>query len=194
MTCIVGLLDNGVTYIGGDSCASGGWREQILQQKKVFKLNDTPNAILGFSGTIRDLNLLQYAENLIDKRDEPDIDHKYIVTKFIPNVIKLFNNNLRNQTDNGISEFESYFLLGYKNKLWLIESNYAVFETTDNYQAIGSGVNYALGSLYTTENSKLTPIERIHLALQAASKFSTGVSAPFYIINTDNDDVVEFKD
>jgi ATP-dependent protease HslVU (ClpYQ) peptidase subunit len=194
MTCIVGLIDGETTYLGADSCASGGWREQILLQKKIFKLNDTPNAILGFSGSIRDLNLLQYAEDLIDKRDEPNINHKYIVTKFIPNVMKLFINNSRNQNDKGISEIESYFLLGYKNKLWLIESNYSVFETKDNYQAIGSGTNYALGSLHTTNGTALTPIERIHKALQAASKFSVGVSAPYYIINTENDEVIEFKD
>jgi ATP-dependent protease HslVU (ClpYQ) peptidase subunit len=194
MTCVVGLIDGDTTYLGADSCASGGWREQTLLHKKVFKLRDTQNAILGFSGTIRDLNLLQYAEDLIDKRDEPDIDHKYIVTKFIPNVIRLFNNNLRNSSDKGIGEFESYFLLGYKNKLWLIESNYSVFETKDNYQAIGCGTNYALGSLHSTNDTDLTPVERIHKALQAASKFSSGVSAPFYIINTENDEVIEFKD
>jgi ATP-dependent protease HslVU (ClpYQ) peptidase subunit len=68
MTCIVGFVDKekGITYLGGDSLASDGWTGQIIKERKVFKLLDTSNAILGFSGSVRDLNLLQYAENLID--------------------------------------------------------------------------------------------------------------------------------
>lgn len=150
--------------------------------------------IIGFSGSVRDLDLLTYAEKLIDKRDEPNIDHKYIVTKVIPNLINLFTNNSRNINDKGINGIESYFLLAYKDKMWLIESNYAVLDIVDNYNAIGSGVNFALGSLHTTEDMDLTPVEKIHMALQSASKFAVGVAPPFYIINTDNDEVIEFKD
>jgi len=197
MTCIVGLFDkeNDCVYMGGDSMATcGSNRGEIVSQKKVFKSNDTPTAIMGFSGNVRDLNLLTYAEDLIDKRDEPNIDHKYLVTKFIPNVIKMFANGYRNTSDKGISEFDSYFLFAYKNSLYLIESNYSVLSVKTKYQAIGCGVDFALGSLYSTESTELGTIERIHKALQAASKFSTGVDAPFYIINTKDDNVIEFKE
>src|SRR3712207_8050051 len=86
MTCIVGFIDkkNGVAYIGGDSCASNWIGKSNIEQKKVFKLKDTNNAIIGFSGSIRDLNILTYATGLIDKRDEPNIDDEYIITKLIP--------------------------------------------------------------------------------------------------------------
>lgn len=194
MTCIIGLTENGVTWMGGDSLATSWYDGDVIQERKIFKLLDTSNAILGFSGSVRDLNILHYAENLIDKRDEPDIDHKYIVTKFIPSVSKLLGNNGRNISDKGINEFESYFLLAYKDKLWKIENNYAVLSHNNKYESIGCGCDYALGSLYSTEQSKLTPVERIHMALQAASKFSVGVASPFYIINTKNDEVVEFKE
>lgn len=196
MTCIVGIKDEktGIVYMGGDSLASNNYTENVINQRKVFKLNDTENAILGFSGMVRDLNLLRYAENLLDKRDEPNIDEKYIVTKFIPNVIRLFNDNGRNENHNGIQESESYFLLAYKDKLWKIEFNYAVLNTTNSYETIGSGYQYASGSLFTTEGSEFTITERIHKALQSASKFAVGVAPPFYIINTGNDEVVEFTE
>jgi ATP-dependent protease HslVU (ClpYQ) peptidase subunit len=196
MTSIVGYIDreNGITYLGGDSLASNSYYKEVIKQRKVFKSNDSKNMIIGFSGALRDLDLLTYAENLIDKRDEPNIDHKYMVTKFIPNIIQLFKNNDRNDNCRGVSEIESCFLVAYKDKLWTIESNYCVTELVTNYTVIGSGMYYALGSLKTTEGMDLTPIEKIHLALQSASEFAPEVAPPFYIINTENDDVVEFKD
>lgn len=194
MTCIIGLIDESRTWMGCDSLASNSTRQFTLKQRKIFKLKDTSNAVIGFSGAVRDLNIMQYANNLIDYRDEPKINHEYIVKNFIPNVIQLLKNNGRNEVDKGVDEQLSYFLLAYKNQLWRIESNYAVMSTTDNYNAIGSGTHYALGSLMTTENMELSPIKRIHLALQAASKFNPGVAPPFYIINTENDKVIEFKE
>jgi ATP-dependent protease HslVU (ClpYQ) peptidase subunit len=193
MTCIVGLIDNGITYMGGDSRSTCNGMKSHIEQRKVFKVSGT-SAIMGFSGSVRDMNLLTYAENLIDKRDEPNIDEKYIVTKFVPNLIQLFSINHRNETDKGVSSFNSYMLLAYKNKIWMIEGNYAILSIVNNYQAIGSGTCEALGSLYTTEKTNINCIERIHLALQAASKFCTSVGAPYYIINTDNDKVIEFKE
>jgi hypothetical protein len=59
--------------------------------------------------------------------------------------------------------------------------------------ACGNGEAFALGSLMTTENTNLSPYKRIRLALQAASKFVIGVEPPFYIINTKDDEVIEYK-
>lgn len=194
MTCIVGLLDNGVTYMGGDSCASNDWITTSIKQKKVFKLQDTNNAIIGFSGAMRDLNLLQYATGLIDKRDEPDINYKYIVTKTIPQIIKLFSDNGRNESDKNMNSMYSYFLIGYKDKLWRVQFDYGVYESNDNYEACGSGELYADGALEILKDMDISPIEKIHKALQVATKYTPGVEPPFYIVNTNNDNVVEFKD
>ncbi|MCD3321134.1 hypothetical protein G8V07_12525 [Clostridium botulinum D/C] len=197
MTCIVGMIDkeNEVTYIGGDSCASNWMEKSNIQQKKVFKLKDTNNAIIGFSGSLRDLNILTYATGLIDKRDEPNIDEEYIVTKFIPQLRGIMKDNGRCYTSNSIEGMNSYLLLGYKDKLWIIHMDYSVCSHTDNFMAIGSGTCYALGSLEATKSmDTLSPIEKIHLALQSASKLGMGVQAPFYIMNTKDDEVIKFED
>lgn len=193
MTCIVGLTDGKTTWIGADSLGSNGYSKTVRRDKKLFKLQDTSSAILGYTSSFRMGQLLMYANDLIDKRDEPSIDHKYIVTKFIPNIINLFENGGYNRTFSGEKK-GGEFLFAYKGKLFKIQSDYQVGESFDNYDACGCGEDFALGSLSTTEDSNLTPIERIHKALQSATKFSTGVSAPYYIINTDTDEVVEFND
>lgn len=195
MTAIIGMIDQetGITYIGADSLGSNGCSKVVRKDKKVFKLKDTPNALIGFTSSYRMGQLLMYANGLIDKRDEPNINHEYITTKFIPNTIKLFENGGFNTNNSGAKK-GGFFMLAYKDKLWGIECDYQVSESVDNYIAMGIGERFALGSLYSTENTKLTPIERIHLALQSASKFAIGVAPPFYIMNTKNNEVVEFKE
>jgi ATP-dependent protease HslVU (ClpYQ) peptidase subunit len=192
MTCIVGLIDKDTVYIGADSLGSNGYSKVSRRDKKVFKLPDTNNAVLGYTSSFRMGQLLMYGTGLIDTRDEPNIDHKYLVTKFIPNVIKLFEDGGYGRNNSG-EKLGGSFLLGYKNKLYKIGDDYQVGESFEDYEATGCGEDFALGSLMTTEEADLTPIERIHKALQAASKFSTGVAPPYYIMNTRNDDVVEFK-
>lgn len=193
MTCIVGLVHDGITYIGADSLGSNGYSKTVRKDKKVFKLKDTDNALLGYTSSFRMGQLLMYAGGLIDARDEPNIDHEYIVTKFVPNITRLFENGGYGRNNSG-EKSGGVFLLGYKDKLYKIDSDYQVGESFDSYEACGSGEYFALGSLATTENAKVTPIERIRLALQTASKFSTGVQAPFYIMNTKDNEIVEFLD
>jgi ATP-dependent protease HslVU (ClpYQ) peptidase subunit len=193
MTCIVGLIENGVTYIGGDSLGSNGVSKVSRKDKKVFKLKDTNNAILGYTSSFRMGQLLMYATGLIDKRDEPDINHEYLVTKFVPNITKVFEGGGYAKSKDG-EKRGGTFLFGYKSKLYKIESDFQVGESFDNYDACGCGEDFALGSLKSTENLSLSPEERIRIALQAASKFSVGVAPPYYIINTSNDEVVEFSD
>jgi len=187
---VVGFVENGITYIGADSLSSN--LRTVRVDKKVFKLKDTKNAILGYTSSFRMGQLLMYANGLIDKRDEPNIDHEYLVTKFIPNIINLFESGGHSKNNNG-EKLGGEFLLGYKDKLFHIECDYQVGISAKNYDVCGCGEQYALGSLKTTENMNLSPFEKIHLALQAANEFSTGVSTPFYILNTNNDEIVEFK-
>ena len=192
MTCIVGLIHNGVTYIGGDSLGSNGYSKTVRQDKKVFKLKDTDSAILGYTSSFRMGQLLMYASGLIDKRDEPNIDHEYLVTQFIPNVTNLFENGGYGKNSSGEKK-GGIFLLGYKDSLYKIESDYQVGIPTLDYDACGCGEDYALGSLHSTEGTELTPQERIFKALQAAQEFSVGVQAPFYILNTANSEVEVFE-
>ena len=193
MTCIVGLIENGITYIGGDSLGSNGHTKVSRRDKKVFKLKDTDNAIIGHTSSFRMGQLLMYATNLIDKRDEPNIDHEYLVTKFIPNITNLFENGGYSKNNRG-EKSGGTFLLAYKDKLYNIENDFQVGESFENFDACGGGEEFALGSLSSTVNMNLKPEERIRLALQAASRFSVGVAPPYYIINTDNNEVVEFLD
>lgn len=191
MTCVVGLVHEGIVYIGADSLGSNGYTKTVRRDRKVFKLKDTPNAIIGYTDSFRMGQLLMYADGLIDKRDEPEINHEYLVTKFIPNVIKLFEQNGYGKSEDG-EKYGGTFLIGYKNKLYKVENDYQVGEPFNGFDACGSGEAFALGSLYTSEGIGLSPEERIISALRSASEFGTGVQPPFYIINTSNGEILEY--
>ena len=77
--------------------------------------------------------------------------------------------------------------------MWRISSDYSVTSFSDDYDAIGSGTYHALGSMATTEGLGMTPVRRIHKALQVASKFVPSVAPPFHIINTKNDVITSFE-
>ena len=197
MTCIVGLIDKktGITYMGGDSLGSNGYSGNINKNRKVFHSKDTSNAVMGYTSTFRMGQVLQFSKGLFDELtvSKNGIDDEYLVNTFIPKLQTLFNNSGIEKNTSGIKSGGS-FLLGYKECLYEIQSDYSVLESSNDYNSCGSGEAFAFGSLYTTEKMDLTPIERIHMALQSASKFAVGVSAPFYIINTDNDEVIELLD
>lgn len=194
MTCIVGLVDKDTVYIGADSLGSNGYSKTVRKDKKVFHLKDIERAVMGYTSSFRMGQLLMYGTGLIEKIDayENKINHEYMVTKFIPNVIKLFDNGGYGKTDNGQKK-GGEFLFGYKDQLYQIESDYQVGEPIEKYAACGSGEDFALGSLHSTKKIE-DPIERIRMALQAATNYSVGVAPPYYIINTKNNEVIEFKD
>jgi ATP-dependent protease HslVU (ClpYQ) peptidase subunit len=192
LTCIVGLVHEGVTYIGGDSLGSNGHSKTVRNDKKVFHLKDINNAIAGYTSSFRMGQLLMYGKGLIDSRDtyEKDIDHEYLVTKFIPNLIDLFEKGGYSRNNSGEKKGGN-FLFAYKDKLYQIESDFQVGESSLKYDACGSGEEFALGSLHSTEGTKYSPQERIRKALQAASQFSVGVAPPYYIVNTIDNEIAK---
>jgi hypothetical protein len=193
MTCIVGLVHNGVTYIGADSLGSTPYTKAVRKDRKVFRLKNSDKVIIGATHSFRMTQLLMYSDELIDERDIKDdlINHEYMVTKFIPNVIDLFEKNGFSRIDQN-EKVGGRFLVGYKDKLYSIDSDFQVGESLCKYDALGSGSDFALGSLHSTEGYIESPIVRIHMALQAATQFAIGVEPPFYILNTENNEVVTY--
>ena len=63
MTCIVGLVDNGKIYMGGDSAGVSNLDIRIRADQKVFK---TGEFIMGFTSSFRMGDLLKYDFNSVE--------------------------------------------------------------------------------------------------------------------------------
>lgn len=193
MTCVVGMLDkeNKTVYLGGDSLGSNSYTKTIYKQRKVFHSKDTNDLIIGICGSFN-FQGLEY-EKLLDETKllKGEIDREYLITKFIPNLRRIISSYNCNESKSGIDSMEGVLLFGYKDNLFMIQSDYSLVESTDGYLSIGSGMDYALGSLATTYNDEIPIVDKIHMALKSATKHAVGVEPPFYIINTSNDEVIE---
>ena len=191
MTCIVGLIDKKTktTYIGGDSLGSCDSFKVVRKDKKVFKLKNSNNVCLGFTSSFRMGDILRYNTNLTKPEDV--INHENLVVNFVPKLIEEFSKFGYQKTSSNVISGGT-FLIAQKDKLFKIDCDYQVAESDDLYDATGSGQTAALASLFTTSKMDITPIERIRLALQAATKWIPSVAPPFYIINTNDDKVVKF--
>ena len=76
------------------------------------------------------------------------------------------------------------FLVGIGSALFCIESNYQVAIPSVGFDAVGCGADLALGSLHTSAQLDLDPVDRLNRALSAAEQFSAGVRAPFLHVAT----------
>ena len=78
------------------------------------------------------------------------------------------------------SEQGGVFLVGYKGKLFRVDSDYQVGMSMDGFDAVGCGEDIAKGSMFSTKGKH--PRKRVLMALQAAERFSAGVRGPFKIL------------
>lgn len=165
MTCIVALEDDGKIYMGADSSAIDGEQISLRQEPKIFKCGDF---LIGFCHSFRYGQIIEHCFKP-PKVTEKNIV-KYMVTKFVPELkITLAVNDF--------DEKESCMIVGYKGKIFYVESDWNVGYDKTNYYAIGSGAPVALGSLYSTEGQH--PLDRIRIALEAAQEFTISVRGPF---------------
>ncbi|HVS71340.1 MAG TPA: hypothetical protein VHQ47_08815 [Phycisphaerae bacterium] len=175
MTCIVAISNGKDVLMGGDSAGVTGWDIQIRADPKVFVRGEF---VIGFTTSFRMGQLLRFGLNVTPKPESVG-DYEYMVTHFVPAVRQClkdggFATREKEQEQGGT------FLVGYRGHIYSIHDDYQVADVVENYCAVGCGASYALGALYasTEKNTR----KRAEAALNAASRFSAGVRAPFLFV------------
>lgn len=176
MTCIIGLEYNNKVYIGGDSAASTYDEIRIINQDKVFKVD---NLIFGYAGSPRVSQIIQYHLKISEHNNFKD-DLTYMVKVVIEDMRKCLTTY--GVDDEKIREdFYAVCLIGYNHKLYCIYSDYQVHSIKDGLLSVGSGSSYALGAMYVLKD--LEPRQRILKSLEASAYFSTTVDKPFKVLS-----------
>lgn len=180
MTCIVGLVDNDRVIIGGDTAGTNGWLGQTIRADvKVF--HNGPY-VMGFTTSFRMGQVLRYHADL-RQPDTWDID-KYMATTFVDECRRVLK-EAGWMTINSGNEVGGTFLVGYRDRLYTVMSDWQVAQAVDGYDAVGCGDTLALGALFATKDSDQGPEDRVRLALDAASHHSAGVAPPYTILTTE---------
>jgi ATP-dependent protease HslVU (ClpYQ) peptidase subunit len=182
MTCLVGIIQDGKTYIGADGYAStDDCERKPIVCRKMFV---SGKYVVAFAGHIRTGQLL-YPEGGFEFPDD---------MYQIPNHIYLWLREFEaiGKDEAQMAIIQSNFLIATKNKLYeiLMDLNISEVDPDCGYTAVGSGTPYAMGSLYTTAiHNKYTPdnpihqVGRIEMALNAAAEFVKNVGQPYNIFS-----------
>ena len=172
MTCVVGVVQKGRVYIGVDSAAVQGWTRRASQVSKVFRRGPF---LIGYTTSFRMGQLLEHHLNVPAQTDKVS-DMTFMVTQFIEAVRVLLK-------EKGFTKIESntekggQFLVGYRGQLYTIESDFQVGHQVEQFDAIGSGAEFALGAVKALEGKK--PQVRVRRALEIAAHLNMGVCGPF---------------
>ncbi len=173
MTCIAAICVNNTVYMGGDSASTNETSMTLRADQKVFILKK--KFLIGFTTSFRMGQLLHFSLNVPSQKKSQD-DFQFMCTTFINAVKKCFKKG-----DFGKTEEGGEFLVGYKGNIYKIQEDFQVEKSLDNYSAVGTGEEYALGSFFSTDAPDIKSEDRVLCALKAAAKFSTSVREPLYI-------------
>ena len=179
MTCIVAIKGDKFVHIGADSAGVSHQTVMPRADEKCFTVGDF---IFGFTTSFRMGQLLRYSFTPPSPESDDDI-HRFMCTDFIDRLRECLKTG-GYATKDKEQEEGGTFLVGYKNHLFEIDDDYQVGKHLVGYAAIGSGRDFALGSLNTSRNSSDIS-ERLSDALSAAALHCSTVARPFKYVSTD---------
>lgn len=180
MTCIAAVAKDGKVYIGGDSAMTdeGAGIVSRMHLPKVFIKGEY---IVGYAGSARFGKLMQHVFTY------PDVPARIKTSEqldaFLNGIVVTSFRKQAQELSLEKEEKEDFqVLVGLRGHLFEFDGDWAMFELSKNYNAVGSGAGVALGSLYTTETWK-DPNKRIRVALEASSLYTPFVGEPFDILS-----------
>lgn len=171
MTVIAAIVKDNTIYMGGDRGASDTSAIVSLSAPKIYIKNEW---IFGYAGSMGIGQIMQIINLPILKKD----DDPFIVLR--TNIVDAFKSMMDHQGIVINEDNDTDILIGCRGRLFEFSpSDWGVAEIQET--AIGSGGNFALGSLYTSIDKD--PIERIGLALGSAITYSPTCQGPMDILS-----------
>ena len=184
MSVVCAIKEHGKVIIGADSqVTKGGTRTSLSNPNnyKIWQYDDVPGCYFAQVGHVREGQVIRVSDDLIKDLDfiYDMIDFKFCVKHLVPRMInELVENKLMKEED---TMSDSSFIFAYKNLLFVIDTDFTVIEV-DDFCAIGSGRNEAIGSLLSTigENAET----RIIKAIKASAANDIYVDYPIIMVDT----------
>lgn len=166
--------------MGGDAAGThlDSWLQQTGLESKVWRSGEI---VFGGCGSFRIMQLLRHKMVIPAVPDECD-ETSYLVGDFVDamrnaleegGALSIWDEDQTETMD------ESGYLIAVRGRIFEVYSDFGVGEFEDGFASIGCGKQFALGSLYSTEDLK--PKRRLKLSLEAAAHFSAGVRGPFTV-------------
>ncbi|QGH71208.1 putative ATP-dependent protease [Methanobacterium virus PhiF1] len=186
MTTIVGYVEDGVTYMGGDCAAYGDGAIHLLAHDKVGIKGEF---LIGAAGTLGVLQIVGYDTIFPPLYEGQDV-LEYLISTLVPTIKSTLEDNGYLRNENGIESMDATVMIGLRGRLFEIDSGFGVFERKgDNFLAIGSGSHFALGALEAMKTVDVDPIDRVRKALEVASRFDAATQPPFSLVTSKGEEM-----
>lgn len=179
MTCIVGIEDKGKVWIGSDSAGTtdDGSYWSLSEPSKVFMVGPV---LMGVTGSMRFTQMLAHSLHLPPSTGRTIED--WLCVDFVNAVRATLQEGGWAKKNQEGEERGGFFLFGYHGRLYCFDDDFSVTRARTKYDAMGSGGRIAKGALFATK--RLTPKERITIALKAACAHNVFCKPPFRILST----------
>ena len=178
MTCIVGLEHDGKVFLGGDIQGTG-WNNKVVHtQPKVF---NKAGVIFGYTTSYRFGQILEHGlQDPVVPENPADI-YRWLITVLVPDIRNALKLHGYEQGGN--------CLIGVKGQLWELQNDFSVLRSTRGFGAVGSGTEYAVGSVFTSlldsrPKTDKAAEEIVRNAIIAAGTFSPSVGTDSEVIST----------
>jgi len=172
----VGLEFDGQVVMAGDIQGTG-WNSKVIHtQPKVF---EKKGVLFGYTGSYRFGQLLEHGlKDPVVPEDAKEV-YRWLITVLVPDI--------KNTLKMGGFENGGNCLIGVKGQLWELQPDFSVLRSTRGFAAVGSGAEYAMGSMFNslmmvtprTEESAATAVRN---AIIAAGTFSPSVGTQAEVI------------
>lgn len=178
MTCIVGIVEGAKVWIGGDSAMSNMDTHELAAcaNPKVYRVGEF---LIGCAGSLRVGDALRYELDPPKHPRRMDAG-RYMRTLFINAVRETLRKAGTLQKAHEVEQCDAHLIVGYRGRLFVIEDDLHIHETTDSYVSVGSGSSVAHGALAVS--SGVAPRKRILNALNASERYTASVRRPFYVL------------
>lgn len=157
MTTIIGYTNGVDLYIAGDKSASDGQTMVVTDTPKVYRIGSS--VAIGFAGSWRGGELGVQALRGLDV-DSPDC-----------NIHDMTAAIAESWREADFKNEDTTFLIGYSGQWFEIQPDLGHIAIFGDFHAIGSGAQFALGSLYSSEEYGPSRL-RIKVAFEAAAKWT----------------------
>lgn len=187
MSVVVAIKKEDKVYIGADSQVTKGGTRATLKNPnnyKVWKVRGAENCLMAHVGNVRDANIVRLMDGLVTEYNiyKNHVDYEFVVKKIVPEIISELKEFGYIKDEKYVGFMDSSYLFAFKNQLFVINTDGCVLEV-DDYVAIGSGSDQAIGSLLSTEDEE--PELRIRKAIKASAATDIYVDYPIIMVDTE---------
>lgn len=175
MTVIAGAIDkDGTVYIGADKVGSDG---DVVRALRTPKVRHNGPFLMGVCGSMRVVQIAHYLFKPPKPRGEL---FAFMVTKFAAALRAAMKKEGGETKDEDEQEvMNGGLLVGYRGRLFEIDSSYAVIEVDDSFHAIGCAEQEARSAMRARRRSGAR--QMVKAGLDAAAAYDANIRPPFTI-------------